>query len=149
MNGLFTTLVPSSDACLRYARYNRTSCEIRSIITAYSPGTPIRVMSSDTYSATTPVWRRFTSSMKAGGNDHSRPTRRPIFCSIGCVLRGWLEELNAPLAAVHVVADATVGAGIREYFGISMAVLTCAHYCFGIKIGADMSKLPLGSQNTP
>ena len=41
------------------------------MITAYSPGSPMRVMSSDTYSATTPVWRRFTSSMNAGGKDHS------------------------------------------------------------------------------
>src|SRR5262245_40199192 len=32
-----------------------------------------------TYSATTPWSRRFTSSMNAGGNDHSRPTSRPTF----------------------------------------------------------------------
>jgi hypothetical protein len=28
---------------------------------------------------TTPSWRRFTSSMNAGGNDHSLPTIRPTF----------------------------------------------------------------------
>src|SRR5579859_2336086 len=36
-----------------------------------------------TYSATTPSSRRLTSSMKAGGNDHSRPTSRPTFRVIG------------------------------------------------------------------
>ena len=49
----------------------------------HTPGTPMRVMSSDTYSAVTPALRRFTSSMNGGGKDHSRPTRRPIFLSMG------------------------------------------------------------------
>src|SRR5688572_33396263 len=79
-------------------------------------------MSSDTYSATTPVWRRFTSSMNAGGKDHSRPTRRPIFCSIGRVLRGWLGEHNAPGAAVHLrlMLLFELGPGL---LGISLPVL--------------------------
>src|SRR5687768_1321938 len=40
----------------------------------------MRVPPSLTYSATTPSSRRATSSMNAGGNDHSRPTSKPIFC---------------------------------------------------------------------
>src|SRR5215467_8898542 len=39
----------------------------------------MRVLPSLTNSATTPSSRRFTSSMKAGGKDHSRPTSRPTF----------------------------------------------------------------------
>src|SRR6266478_5881576 len=39
----------------------------------------MRVPPSLTNSATTPSSRRFTSSMKAGGKDHSRPTIRPTF----------------------------------------------------------------------
>src|ERR1700687_879214 len=39
----------------------------------------MRVPPSCAYSAVTPVWRWLTSSIKAGGNDHSRPTITPIF----------------------------------------------------------------------
>src|SRR2546425_3462092 len=39
----------------------------------------MRVPPSLTNSATTPSSRRLTSSMKAGGKDHSRPTSRPTF----------------------------------------------------------------------
>src|SRR5262245_29181092 len=39
----------------------------------------MRVPPSVTYPATTPAWRRLTSSRNAGGNDHSRPTSRPTF----------------------------------------------------------------------
>src|SRR2546421_4035503 len=39
----------------------------------------MRVPPSLTNSATTSSSRRLTSSMKAGGKDHSRPTSRPIF----------------------------------------------------------------------
>src|SRR6266699_458383 len=42
-------------------------------------GSAIRVLPSLTNSATTPSSRRFTSSRKAGGNDHSRPTSKPTF----------------------------------------------------------------------
>ena len=38
-----------------------------------------RVPPSLAYSAVTPVPRLLTSSMKAGGQDHSRPTMTPIF----------------------------------------------------------------------
>src|SRR5687768_13898812 len=37
----------------------------------------MRGASSLAYSTATPASRRATSSMNAGGNDHSRPTRRP------------------------------------------------------------------------
>src|SRR5688500_9711611 len=37
----------------------------------------MRGASSLAYSTATPAPRRATSSMNAGGNDHSRPTRRP------------------------------------------------------------------------
>src|SRR6476469_7109599 len=33
---------------------------------------------TDTYSTATPALRRLTSSKKAGGNDHSRPTSSPM-----------------------------------------------------------------------
>ncbi len=49
------------------------------MITAYSRGSSIRLPPSLTKSATTPWSRRLTSSMKAGGKDHSRPTIRPTF----------------------------------------------------------------------
>src|SRR5260370_29384881 len=39
----------------------------------------MRVPPSLTNSATTSSSRRLTSSMKAGGKDHSRPTSRPTF----------------------------------------------------------------------
>src|SRR6266516_3221472 len=42
----------------------------------------MRVPPSLTNSATTPSSRRLTSSMKAGGKDHSRPTSRPTFSVI-------------------------------------------------------------------
>src|SRR5881392_2705171 len=42
----------------------------------------MRVPPSLTNSATTPSSRRLTSSMKAGGKDHSRPTNRPTFSVI-------------------------------------------------------------------
>ncbi len=41
--------------------------------TSFMPGAPIL-----TNSASTPASRRRTSSMNAGGNDHSRPTMRPM-----------------------------------------------------------------------
>src|SRR6266700_2136773 len=49
------------------------------MMTASGLGSAIRVLPSLTNSATTPSSRRFTSSRKAGGNDHSRPTSRPTF----------------------------------------------------------------------
>src|SRR6476661_6987890 len=52
---------------------------MRSTITAYGFGWSIAVPPSFTYSASTPSSRRFTSSMNAGGKDHSLPTSRPIF----------------------------------------------------------------------
>src|SRR5260370_37486327 len=42
----------------------------------------MRVPPSLTNSATTPSSRWLTSSMKAGGKDHSRPTSRPTFSVI-------------------------------------------------------------------
>src|SRR5262245_13893387 len=39
----------------------------------------MRVPPSLANSAMTPAFRRFTSSMNFGGNDHSRPTRSPTF----------------------------------------------------------------------
>src|ERR1700694_795941 len=47
----------------------------------------MRVLPSLTYSAITPSSRRFTSSMKAGGNDHSRPTNKPTFSVIALLPR--------------------------------------------------------------
>src|SRR5687768_5769623 len=62
---------------------------MRSSMTSYSPGSRILVMSSETDSAVAPAFLPFTSSMNAGGNDHSRPTRRPIFLSMcACSLVG-------------------------------------------------------------
>ena len=49
------------------------------MMTRYSAGSSMRGAPSVTNSATTPSSRRFTSSMNAGGKDHSRPTMRPIF----------------------------------------------------------------------
>src|SRR5687768_7061292 len=58
---------------------------MRSMMTAYGTGSSIAVPPSFTNSAVTPESRRATSSMNAGGNDHSRPTTKPIF-SIGVSL---------------------------------------------------------------
>src|SRR5262245_33487415 len=44
----------------------------------------MRVPPSLTYSATTPASRLLTSSMNAGGQDHSRPTNRPSLCDMAC-----------------------------------------------------------------
>src|SRR5580693_8408228 len=52
---------------------------MRSTRTAYGTGSSMRVPPSLAYSATTPALRRLTSSIKAGGHDHSRPTITPIF----------------------------------------------------------------------
>src|SRR5687767_10844188 len=60
---------------------------MRSMITSYSRGSSWRVPPRDTNSATTSASRRLTSSMKAGGKDHSRPTIRPTFTIMWCVLR--------------------------------------------------------------
>src|SRR5581483_12051990 len=65
---------------------------MRSTMTAYSHGSFMRVPPSLTNSAVTPAWRRLTSSINFGGNDHSRPTMRPIFrvmpCALGLVQDG-------------------------------------------------------------
>src|SRR5574340_148270 len=57
----------------------------------------MRTASSDTYSAVTPASRRFTSSMKAGGNDHSRPTIRPTL--------NVMTSLSGSRVAADVAAD--------------------------------------------
>src|SRR5688572_6736730 len=48
------------------------------MMTEYGTGSSMRAPPRVTNSASTPTSRRRISSMKAGGNDHSRPTRRPI-----------------------------------------------------------------------
>src|SRR5688572_13292344 len=78
MKGLLTTVLPASTAFLRYERYIGTSCEIRSMITSYGTGASKNSPPTFANSATTPLSRRFTSSMKAGGQDHSLPTNSPI-----------------------------------------------------------------------
>ncbi len=45
--------------------------------TSYGQGRSIAVAPIRAYSTVTPASRFATSSMKAGGKDHSRPTRRP------------------------------------------------------------------------
>ncbi len=55
-----------------------TSCEIRSMSTSYGTGASKNSPPTLAYSATTPRSRRLTSSMKAGGQDHSRPTNNPM-----------------------------------------------------------------------
>src|SRR5687768_7641420 len=76
MNGLLTTVVPASTACLRYERYIGTSCEMRSMMTSYGTGSSCPGAPIFTYSTVTPASRLCTSSMSAGGKDHSRPTMR-------------------------------------------------------------------------
>src|SRR3970040_2427426 len=51
---------------------------MRSTMTAYGHASFMRVPPSLAYSAMTPVLLRLTSSIKAGGHDHSRPTMTPI-----------------------------------------------------------------------
>src|SRR5688500_15218358 len=60
---------------------------MRSMMTSYSRGSSWRVPPSFTYSATTSASRRLTSSMNAGGKDHSRPTMSPTFAIMLCVLQ--------------------------------------------------------------
>ena len=79
MNGLLMTVVPCSTACLRIVRYIGTSCEMRSTSTSYSTGASMCSAPNFAIEATTPASFAFTASMKAGGNDHSRPTTRPTF----------------------------------------------------------------------
>ena len=53
-------------------------------------------------SAVTPAFRRATSSMKAGGKDHSRPTRRPtvfVMLSVTDVECSSLSERVIPSGA--------------------------------------------------
>src|SRR4051794_11781267 len=45
----------------------------------------------------TPSFRLFTSSMNAGGNDHSRPTIRPIFRTIRSLLRVSIVTPDIPV----------------------------------------------------
>src|SRR5262245_13849557 len=67
---------------------------MRSMRTAYSTGSSMRVPPRRTCSATTPARRDATSSMKRGGHDHSRPTSRPTLRGVisrslrGLLLRG-------------------------------------------------------------
>jgi hypothetical protein len=49
---------------------------------------------------------------------------------------------SEPVVVVQVDRD-------REFFGISMAVLACAHRSVYGSIETDMPKLPLGFQKTP
>src|SRR5687768_15922161 len=77
MNGLLTTVFPSSTAFLRYDRYIGTSCEMRSMRTSYGTGASKNSPPTLANSATTPASRRLTSSMNAGGQLHSLPTNRP------------------------------------------------------------------------
>src|SRR5688572_10094979 len=77
MNGLLMTVAPASTACLRYKRYIGTSCEIRSMMTSYGTPSSWRGAPIFTYSTDTLASRFATSSINAGGNDHSRPTIRP------------------------------------------------------------------------
>ena len=61
---------------------------IRAMITRYSAGSSMRGAPSFTSSAVTPSFRRFTSSMKAGGKLHSRPTIRPTFAILELLVEG-------------------------------------------------------------
>ena len=85
------------------------------MITRYSGGPSIRGAPSFTYSAVTPASRRFTSSMNAGGKDHSRPTISPTFVvamspTVGFVDRIGLDGVREPLA-VEVANPTSVALG--------------------------------------
>src|SRR5688500_7674650 len=95
MHGLLTTVLPSSTAFLRDDRHIGTPCEIRSMRTSYGTGASNNSAPILANAATTPGPLRFTSSMKAGGQLHSRPTNRPTRLviarndSIGTTDGGW------------------------------------------------------------
>src|SRR5262249_51526885 len=61
---------------------------------------------SFTYSASTPRSRRFTDSMNAGGQDHSRPTSRPTF-------RGVLTNAPRPFVTTDPAYGCGRGGGCR------------------------------------
>src|SRR5687768_11683 len=75
---------------------------MRSMITSYSRGSSWRVPPSFTYSATTSASRRLTSSMNAGGKDHSRPTMSPTFAIMLCVLQSIVASDVLPDHALPV-----------------------------------------------
>src|SRR5687768_5645642 len=75
---------------------------MRSMITSYSRGSSWRVPPSFTYSATTSASRRLTSSMNAGGKDHSRPTISPTFAIMLYVLQSVVASDVLPDHALPV-----------------------------------------------
>src|SRR5687768_227669 len=75
---------------------------MRSMITSYSRGSSWRVPPSLTYSATTSASRRLTSSMNAGGKDHSRPTMSPTFAIMLFVLQSIVASDVLPDHALPV-----------------------------------------------
>src|SRR5258708_8878020 len=78
---------------------------MRSTITRYSAGSPMRVPPSFTNSAATPSFlpSSFTRTMNAGGKLYSRPQRRPTL--IMCVLLNGNSRVApaVPLSSVHRV----------------------------------------------
>src|SRR5688572_29244721 len=75
---------------------------MRSMMTSYSRGSSWRVPPSFTNSATTSASRRLTSSMNAGGKDHSRPTMSPTFAIMLCVLQSIVASDVLPDHALPV-----------------------------------------------
>jgi hypothetical protein len=77
MNGLLTTVVPASTACLRYERYIGTSCEMRSTMTSYGTSPSCAGAPIFTNSTVTPASRFCHFLDERGRKDHSRPTIKP------------------------------------------------------------------------
>src|SRR2546422_128423 len=102
---------------------------MRSTITLYFAGSPMRVPPSFTNSAATPSFlpSSFTRTIKAGGKLYSRPQRRPTFFI--CVLLQ--EPVGLPrstIASIHGVCGRSAwlshaGAGLRNQM---------AHYRFQV-----------------
>src|SRR5215467_13044839 len=77
---------------------------MRSTITLYFAGSPMRVPPSFTNSATTPSFlpSSFTRTINAGGKLYSRPQRRPTFF-ICLLLSGTCGTALCALASIHCV----------------------------------------------
>src|SRR5712692_5325131 len=77
----------------------------------------MRVPPSLTSSATTPSLRRFTSSMKTGGKDHSRPMSRPTF-NVITFLPYYMAEASAATTILRDVRCAwgEHGGGKRRHY---------------------------------
>src|SRR5713226_7195678 len=116
---------------------------MRSTMTLYSAGSPMRVPPSFTNSAATPSFlpSSFTRTINAGGKLYSRPQRRPTFF-ICVLLPGTCRTASLVIVSIHSVRGGSAwlghaGAGLRNQM---------AHHRFQVTGLLKDPQLPVGAR---